>query len=491
MKGLLLLALAQQPDELARLSQQGKTLMMEQRFADAVPVYERLAKAMPGNAGLLSNLGMALHLSGEYKRSLGPLEQALKIAPRTPGALFYLGASYLRLGETAKAIVPLGTLEASFPGNPAALGMLADAKFLVGRFEESAAHFRKLAAVDPENPKSWLGLGRAYEALADRSAGELAKTGPGSGYWFALVAESRSRQSQRRSAFYFYRKALELTPGLRGAHAALAAIYRESGKPDWASAEDAAEKALGAPECSAPTLECHFRTGRDETLVRAARLLKTPESFYWRARAYSRLAAAAFDRVGRLPESVESWALMAELHQGQGRFVEAAKAWEAALRLEPADDGIKQDLAAALHQAKDDERARKITEELLAKAPASPELNFLMGEICLAQQQPEPAITHLMKASQADPGALPVRAALARALLAAGHATDAIPHLEAALSMDEDGSLHFQLVRAFQTAGDTAKAKAAMARYQELRGKLAADRQVLEDEVKITAPPGQ
>lgn len=49
-----------------------------------------------------------------------------------------------------------------------------------------------------------------------------------------------------------------------------------------------------------------------------------------------------------------------------------------------------------------------------------------------------------------------------------GEAREAIPFLEAALPLDEDGSLHYQLGRAWQQVGELEKAKKRFDEQQKL-----------------------
>ena len=49
-----------------------------------------------------------------------------------------------------------------------------------------------------------------------------------------------------------------------------------------------------------------------------------------------------------------------------------------------------------------------------------------------------------------------------------GKSAEAVPHLERALELDDDGSLHFQLANAYRASGNAEKARAAMAQYQEI-----------------------
>ena len=62
----------------------------------------------------------------------------------------------------------------------------------------------------------------------------------------------------------------------------------------------------------------------------------------------------------------------------------------------------------------------------------------------------------------------------ARALLQTGKAEQAIPLLEKSLAVDQDGSIHFQLFRAYQLTSRNAQAQQAHAEYERLRKSLAA-----------------
>src|SRR5256885_17095558 len=90
----------------------------------------------------------------------------------------------------------------------------------------------------------------------------------------------------RSSAFYLYRRALEKAPAMRGLHRAVAEIYRQTEHPDWANMEEEKEVSLPQPDCRTPTFECRFREGQFPQLLAATKGANTPESHYWRSRAY-------------------------------------------------------------------------------------------------------------------------------------------------------------------------------------------------------------
>src|SRR5215472_16392670 len=477
-----------QSDDLAAKSQQAKEFMAEGKFAEAIPLYRELNQAVPNNPGLLLNLGMALHMAGDEGKAIAPLEAAVKLDPKLPPAWLFLGAARLQLGETLSAINALKTLLRLQPGHQDARSMLAGALLSLNRGIEAAEEYRKLADFDPGNSSAWYGLGRSYEALSVRAFSQLEKAAPGSAYWLALLAEARFHEQQFASAFYLYRQAQENLPSLRGIHDAVAEIYRTTGHGDWAAIEEEKERQLLPPDCARDRLECDFQAGNYRELIATAEGQATPESFYWRTHAYNQLALGAYTRLGQLPSSASSEELIAKIESKRRRYAEAAKHWEEALKFSPSSAHIKEELAISLFQAADLGRARELFQELLKSNPQSTRLNYYLGDVLLKSQKPAEALPFLQKAVEHDPGLLPAHASLAHTYLALGQADKAIPHLKAALSVDEDGSLHYELGRAYQARGQLAWARQMLKQYQEIHSKQESEKQSLNQEMQITAP---
>ena len=465
-------------------SERAQLWMAQGRFAEAAGLYEELTRALPGNAGLLLNLGMARHMGGNDAGAIAPLEASLRIQELSPAFLF-LGSSYMHLGQPAKAFAPLRRFVALQPDHREARQMLAEAATATGNHLEAAIQLARFAGEEATQPALWYSLGRAWQAVA---AGEMARLPEDSGYWLALTADGRNKRRQSRAGFLLYRKALEKLPRQRGLHAAIAEIYRDSSHEDWAKVEEGYETALGTPVCKpAPTLECHFAAARHRDVLASS--LATPEARYWKTRSARALAREAFDKMAALGPSMVSHRFNAESRREEGRSQEAAEAWRAAVALAPADQSLQFELAATLVLTKEFEVAQEIATALLTADPEGPDFNHLQGDILLSQQQPERAVPFLAKAVKADPKVLPARAAYGRALILAGRAAEAVPHLEAALPLDTDASLYFQLARAYQAAGKTELAKQTTAKLQAIRARQEADQRKIEDAAEITAPP--
>ncbi len=477
-----------QPDpdseQLAEQSQHARDLMAAGRFEEAIPIYKHLVAAVPGNPGLLLNLGLAEEMGGHPQEAIPQFETVLKQQPESIPALTSLAMAQLQLEHPRAAVPVLEKLIRVQPSNANARGMLAGAYLSLNRAAEAAEQYRKLASADAADPKAWYGLGKAYEALATATFSKLSKSDPQSPYVSALLADTRLQRKQYRSAFFFYRAAESKLPDLPGLHTGLAKVYQDTGHADWAAAEKRLER--NPEDCKAETAECRFLKG---DLIGATKdSTASPGNLFWATRAYNQLAIDAFDRLGQLPESVEIHALKAQILHGHGQDAEAATEWRAALALAPGDARLESELATALFLAHRYDEVMPLLQKLLAQQSDAPDLNFMMGESLWRTQQPEKAVPYLMSALKADPNLLPAHAALGMVDALLNKNAEAVPHLEKAISLDDDGSLHYSLARAYQAAGDTEQAKKTMQQYQQIRQKNQQVNDELAKEAEIVAP---
>jgi tetratricopeptide (TPR) repeat protein len=475
-----------QTQALAEKAQHAKELMAAGRAGEAVPIYRELLQSVPDNPGLMLNLGLALDLSGDKRGAIKQYEAVLKADPEAFPALLLMGTAYLDLGQPENAIGPLQKAAKLQPGNFQAQAVLAEAALDLDRFTEAAQSYLRLTAQAPSDAKLWYGLGVSYEGLAQKSFDALSDAAPGSAYWLDLVAESRLETKQTFAAFYFYRQALERMPTLRGAHAAIAEIYSQTGHADWAAKEQAKEAALPPPDCAIQKLECAFRAGDFEGILGAS--TTSPEALYWKTRACNRLALNAYSHLAKLPPSAEIYELQARINSKRRQYAEAAKELREALKLAPGNPNLKRELAIALYQSGSPQEAQKLFQELLPLNPESVSLNYFLGDALLNSQKPQEAIVYLEKAVDLRAQFLPAQKSLGLAYLQLGQAEKAIPHLRAALPADDDGSLHYQLGRAYQAHGERELARAMFKEYQETQQKNQQENKAIEKDVAITPP---
>jgi len=482
---LLLTALASaQAPGAAEKARRARELVLAGKTEEAIVLYEELVKADPRDASLRMNLSIAQFKAGRYRGAIAHAEEALRLRPAMITANLFLGASYLELGDAANAAGPLERFVQAQPKDRNARLMLARATLALERYDDAVTHYQAAADLMPQNAAAWYGLGQAFEALSARAFSDLERSAPDSGYFHALFGDALLAGRRYGAAAEHYRQALAQQPSLPGVHEGLAAVYRETGRADLAAAEDDAEKKLVPPDCASQQLACDFVAGRYRELIAAARPAASPQALYWTSKACRQLAKASYERLERLPASPERHILAAKRFEKRSLYPDAVREWREANRLSPADPAIQTGLAVALFHARDHAGALPLLERLIERQPSSAELRFLYGACLANMEQPEKAVPYLEEALKHKPDFLPARAALGQAYLRLGKAAESIPHLKAALPADEDGSRHFQLVRAYQLAGQPDLARQALAAYQTFRKSLEA-RKINEEGLDI------
>jgi tetratricopeptide (TPR) repeat protein len=422
------------------------------RLEEAIQLYEKLVRASPGDPQMLVNLSIVEYKAKRFRSAAAHAEAALQVAPRMTVANLFLGASYLELGLFKEATPRLEQFLSVAPADRNARLMLAEALLGSEQFDNALGHFQKSAEMLPDSPRVWYGLGQTYAALAERARQALARNAPDSSFRHALDGDAFLEQNRYGSAFAAYHKALSATPPLAGVHASLARVYRESGYKERADKEDAIERSAVLAEVpSAPGV-----------------------SEYRAARSYRQLSRDAYDRLRRLPPSLESHLHAARTFDALGQYVQAAAEWRAALRLAPEKIDLQMPLAWALYRSRDYESVLPLMAAQLKTEPDSLHANFLYGASLVNMERPQEAVRWLQAALTKNPDFRPAQAALGQALLRTGKAAEAIPYLTAAIEADEAGSVRFQLFRAYQVTGRQELAEKALSEYRRFRAALEA-----------------
>jgi tetratricopeptide (TPR) repeat protein len=329
-----------------------------------------------------------------------------------------------------------------------------------------------------ERARQLLSSGRAAEAAAIYQ--NLLRSEPGNSDLVLNLSIAQYKAGQFRQSAESAAAALKLAPGLLAASLFLGASYLELGEYTkaieplervvHADPQDrnarlmVAEGLLGAGQAASAV--AHFR-------VATEMLPDNPRVWYGLAKSYEAVgrndaAAGAAERLLKLPPSVQSHFHLAEKNAAALRWREAGAEWNEALKLAPDSLKARSGLAWSLFRSRDYQGAITTLKPLLARRENA-EIQFLYGASLLNLGQLSEGMPHLRAAIETDPALLPARAALGQALLLIGKPADAIPLLEGSKTVDPDGSLHFQLFRAYQLTGRKADAQQALAAYRRLR----------------------
>jgi predicted Zn-dependent protease len=441
--------LAQRGGEEERIARE---LVAAGRVEEAIEVYERLVRTAPNDPQMLVNLSIAEFKARRFRSAASHAEAALQLAPGLAVANLFLGASYLELGMPRDAAQRLQQFLGVVPGDRNGRLMLAEALLGSEQLEEALEQFQNSSKMLPQSPRVWYGLGQTYAALAERALHDLERTAPDSSFRHAIAGDLYLEQNRYGSAFVAYSKALSHEPAITGTRAGLARVYRHIGYPELAKKQEALERHAVSPANSHAAGATEYRAHQS----------------------YRQLSRQAYDHLRSLPPSVESHIHAAKMFDAQGQYVQAAIEWREAVKGAPEKTNLQMGLAWALYRSRDYESALPLLTSLLKVEPDSDHANFLYGASLVNMERPLEAISWLERALSKNPEFRPAKAALGQALLRAGKAEEAIPYLKAAIESDDNGSVRFQLFRAYQVTGQTDLARKALTEYQQFRAWLSA-----------------
>ncbi|HKT10525.1 MAG TPA: tetratricopeptide repeat protein [Terriglobia bacterium] len=333
-------------------------------------------------------------------------------------------------GKPEQAVPIYQELVQEFPNNAVLRVDLSIAQYQARHYSDSAQTAKAALRLQPGLPSANLFLGASYLQLG-----------------------------QYASAIPPLQKALEAQPADRNARLNLAEAYSEARQYQQAAQQfqKLSEILPDSPRVWYGLGHCYEKLSR-----------QSPEE----SAHYRELAQQAYKRLDQLPASPESRIHAAELLDRSSEWMEAAKQWRKALELAPHDNRARGGLAWALFRARDYKAALDVIESMRKDGFDSAVVDFLTGGCWLNLERPERSIPYLEKALAADPHFLPAKAALGQVLLQTDKVREAIPFLRAALSVDEDGTTHFQLYRAYSRTGQMDAAKRALADYEEFKKRL-------------------
>jgi predicted Zn-dependent protease len=475
-----------QPADAAARNKAAVQAMSDGRFDEAANIYHELLRNLPDEPGLLMNLGMALAMGGREAEALAPLERAIKLKPDLIPAHLFLGSSYLALGKADSAVAPLERAVAARPAEIEQRRMLAQAYAAVGRRSDAVTQLRKVTEVAPRLPGGWYALGHAYNALTQDAMATFDTEAESSPWRQLLLADAFLADGRLTDAFAIYRVTLERLPSMVSIHDSVARIYEQTGHADWA-ARERPQGTLRAVECAKRRALCEFRSGRYRAALVAALAQTDSESRYWRARAATELALAAFKRVEALPDSRERREVRATLARAERRYTDAIAELKAALKFAPSDPALLDDLGTSYYGARDYEQAIATLLPLLKANPDDARLLTVCGDSMLQLQRLDEAVPMLQRAVERNSSDPMPRLALGRAYVQKGDFAAAIPLIEAQLAHDQDGSLHVQLARAYTGLGQREKGAALLERSQEIQ-RAAQQRSAAVSQRTITPP---
>ena len=156
------------PEDLHVLTRIGELLRQQERFADAVPIYDRAIALLPQPAdarawSLYYARGIALERTKEWKRAEADFRHALQLRPEQPQLLNYLAYSWVEQGvRLQEALAMLVRAVAQAPDDAHIIDSLGWAYYKLEQYEEAVMHLEHAVALRPYDAQMLDHLGDAY-----------------------------------------------------------------------------------------------------------------------------------------------------------------------------------------------------------------------------------------------------------------------------------------------------------------------------------------
>jgi tetratricopeptide (TPR) repeat protein len=159
----------EKPDRIEPLVALGQILRAEERYPEAVQVYDRAIARVPPNEARYWSLyytrGIALERSHNWPRAEADFKHALQLEPDQPDVLNYLAYSWVDQGlkeHYNEATRMLERAVALRPNNGAIVDSLGWVLFRTGRYKEAVTTLEHAVELEPEDPVLLNHLGDAY-----------------------------------------------------------------------------------------------------------------------------------------------------------------------------------------------------------------------------------------------------------------------------------------------------------------------------------------
>ena len=130
----------------------GNILNAQDRFAEAVEVFEQAIAKDPAQAQLWSNLGASQERLGNLHQAERAYQTAISLEPESPDVYRLLSALYERQHMQVEAVRAYSAGYVVSPRETTTPYLLAKAYYVLGRLDEAAEVYRAWKVAEPDNP---------------------------------------------------------------------------------------------------------------------------------------------------------------------------------------------------------------------------------------------------------------------------------------------------------------------------------------------------
>lgn len=409
--------------------------------------FEKALQIRPDDFGVVMNLAQLDLATNAPQAALARLEAVVKKDRKNIQAALGLAELRGRLGASADEIAAgLEQTIAAVPTEPAPRIALIALRLAAGDKARALAASREAMAAMPERVEMLEVVARAHEAAGELTQAiglmqKIATLQAGSPHPWLQMAALQARNKDFQSARQSLVRAQALAPDLAAVGQQRVAVALAAG--DEAEALAVARKMQTHPAQAALgfILETDIHAGKrewDKALASARAGLKVASVWDLAVRVHAGLlstrqnaeaAKFAEEWMKAHPEELSMPLRLAELAASRRDFVTARRHYEAALKIEPSNPVLLNNLAWVAGRLGEPD-AVTIAERALKLAPQSGVIMDTLGVLLLNRGDALRALELLQKAVRFEPNTPAIRLNLARALIANGKRQEAQRELD-------------------------------------------------------------
>jgi len=192
---------------------QAKALHQQEKYDQAIPIYEQLEKENPGDPEVHYLLGAADVKVGQHQKALAEFQTAVELNPKQDKAWQQIGFILLNRSDWKGAENAFRRALEVDPNSGPTWDGLAQTYLVSQQTDKAEEAYKRLLQIEPQNVQAVYNLGQIVMARKDFT-----------------------------TAGGYFRQAIQINPNYAEAHNNLGAIYLEEGKVDASIAEN--EKAV-------------------------------------------------------------------------------------------------------------------------------------------------------------------------------------------------------------------------------------------------------
>jgi tetratricopeptide (TPR) repeat protein len=410
---------------------EGKKLIAERRFDEAIAAFKRVKQAVPEDPRAYFFSGIALAEAGQLSAAAAELNEAVRLDPAQPEYALSQANVLTRLGQKALAVKALAVFDNEGYTQrltAAGLWLLADINYRLGKNQDSLRVLQLLASRTPNDSRIDFHRGQVYKIMGNLDLAQEA------------FAQSIKSSADNPAAYFELGRILEQRNDMKASkEALLEAVRLDGANPEFLHELGAVCLALGEVDAAIGYLERAEPSGAAFPKIYYA-LGQAYQRKGDRAKAAKYLTKVQETNLAQRKKEVRDHGELTLITLGekqleQGNTAEARALFEEVLQANPDNWHAHEYLARMLLSSGERQRAHPHLLKMEQIDSHSVEGSYLMALYCYQNEEFARAVTYADRARSVQPGYAEVRNLLGNIYLKLAQPEKALEEYRAAVHL--------------------------------------------------------